>query len=134
MKSNIFVIPFVAALSGCLGYKPFQPPPAPSKSWTKGRTSEVDVAAALLECGVIEPRARVPGLKERMSHDETALALLCMEHDGFRAKYGNSYADFCRNFQGTPSCLPNTLPPKRDVNKRLGSAFCRAFPNADVCS
>ena len=128
------IFSFVVILGGCLGYKPFQPPPPPSESWTKAGTSEADVAAALLECGFPQPRGRVPGRQQEMSLDEDALALLCMERSGFVARYGNSYSSFCRNFKGVSACQAGTPAPLRDVNKRLSSQFCKRFPHADVCN
>jgi hypothetical protein len=133
LANGVIILFFSIALSGCIGFKPFQPPPGPSESWAKAGASEGDVTAALLECGFTQPRGRVPGLQERMTLDEDALALLCMEHSGFTAKYGNSYADFCRNFKGVEACKAGTTAPRRDVEKRLSSRFCARFPRADVC-
>jgi hypothetical protein len=121
-------------LSGCLGYKPFQPPPNPSESWSKPGVSEAGVTAALLECGFTQPRGRVPGLLEPMSLDDDALGLLCMERSGFVTTQDNSYANFCRNFKGVATCKPGMPAPLRDKNKRLNSQFCNKFPRADVCS
>lgn len=134
MKRSLIAFLLAVNLDGCFGYKPFQPPPSPSESWSKAGASETDVASALLECGVAQPRGRVLGLQERMTPDENALALLCMEHSGFLPKYGNSYADYCSNSKDISSCQPGTPAPPRDVNKRLNSQFCKRFPHADVCS
>jgi hypothetical protein len=134
VKLRVVLLLASCFLGGCTSYGPFQPPPTPSESWSRIGASEKDVAAALLECGVAEPRGRIPGAVRKMSLDDVALTLLCMEHSGFLARDANSYADFCRNFKEVSSCSPVTLAPPRDVERRLNSDFCKKFPLADVCS
>jgi hypothetical protein len=122
-------------LCGCFGFKPFQPPPSGNERWRKSGATEPDVTAALLECGYLEPRGRVPGLNVSMSVNDDILGRLCMEKSGFVSDPEDSAEGYCKILRNEPvACQPGTPAPSRDVNKRLSSQFCKRFPCADVCS
>jgi len=134
MKTHLSLLLTSLLISGCFGYKPFQPPPYLSESWEKAGASETDVIASLLECGFTQPTGRVSGLQHLLTPDEAALATLCMERSGFKAKYGNSYANFCRNSKVISACQPGASSPMPNPAKRLNSQFCRSFPHSGACS
>ncbi|GAB2590512.1 hypothetical protein ISP15_17655 [Dyella jejuensis] len=128
------LVSFAIFLNGCLGYKPFQPPPSGSEIWKKEGASEAMVTLALLECGSREPRGRVPGLQETETVNDDVLTRLCMEKSGFTSDSQYSAANFCQMLGNKPTaCNPGIVPPTRDVSRRLNSQFCKAFPDADVC-
>lgn len=120
-------------LSGCFGFKPFQPPPDPDQRWKKAGVTNTEVVAALLECGVATPRGPNHQIRIFMTPDEVALSKLCMEHAGFVSDADDSWAGYCKNFKEIDSCKPGTEAPPRSALMRLNSQFCKTFPNADVC-
>ena len=129
----IFVLITSSMLVGCFGFKPFQPPPDPDKRWRKNGATNTEIVAALLECGMPSPRGPNHKIRVTMTAGDIALYKLCMEHAGFTPDYDDSWEGYCKNFKEVDSCKPGTLPPTRDINKRLNSQFCKEFPHADVC-
>jgi hypothetical protein len=127
------VMAAVPLLAGCVGYEPFQPPPGQDQRWKKDGATDTEIVNALLECGVSTPRGANSKIRITTTPDEVALSRLCMEHAGFVSDFGDSWAGYCRNFRGVDSCKTGTMAPRRDINKRLNSQFCKIFPNADVC-
>jgi hypothetical protein len=137
MKIFITAVFFCAFLSGCFGHKPFQPPPYYSETWKKPNMSEDETITALLECGITTPTARIIGRdgETDMSDEEYALAILCMESDGFvSSSKERSWSGWCKRQYNPPdSCKEGTPPPKRDPKKRLDSVFCQELTTSRLC-
>ena len=115
-------------LSGCLGFKPFQPPPYAYEYWVKPGATEADVGKALLECGAN------PMMDKRypVTLNEAVLAALCMEANGFKSNLDGPWRNaFC--IDGAPACRPGTPAPLRDPNKRINSVYCHDFPRSSAC-
>lgn len=133
MRKRIMVMTGSLLLASCVNPMAFQPPPDEQDLWHKAGSSNTEIVKALLECGDTSPRARFntdPG----MTRNETALMLLCMEASGFTSDFDHSSKGFCKSLQSQPwACQGDTPAPSRDVNRRLNSAFCHAYPKADVC-
>lgn len=69
-----------------------------------------------------------------MTQNESVLMRLCMEANGFTSNFEDSSKGFCKGWHSPPpACQPGTPAPARDVNMRLSSAFCHAYPKARVC-
>lgn len=130
---GVFILTAAIMLTGCFGFKPFQPPPDPDERWRKPGATNTEIVVALLECGVPNPRGPNHRLRVVMTPDEVALSKLCMENAGFMSDFDDSWEGYCKNFKEINSCKPGARPPIRDVNKRLNSRFCEMFPRADAC-
>jgi hypothetical protein len=137
VKSELYpLVVFALLLSGCLGYKPFQPPPYDEERWRKSGLSNDEVVKALLECGFKTPRGRLLHRGEgEMTLNEVASSIGCMEKNGFISNYEDSWVAYCRAVQDQrlPACLDRSLIFHRDVNRRLNSDFCHDFPKSNVC-
>jgi hypothetical protein len=120
-------------LAGCFGYEPFQPNPDPDQRWRKTGATNTGIVAALLECGVPDPRGPDHRIRVDRTPDEVALSKLCMENAGFVSDREDSWSGYCKYFKAIDSCRKGTQAPHRDINKRLNSQFCQVFPRADVC-
>jgi hypothetical protein len=66
--------------TGCLGVKPFQPPPPTFKMWEKEGANSNEVKGAMLQCGY----PNVEGINKNWSINEVALTQECMYAQGFR--------------------------------------------------
>lgn len=136
MTKIFFVLLFCTLTGGCLGYKPFQPPPDESHRWKKMGASEDAIVMALLECGHPYPRGYSSGYTKMISTDEATLTASCMEGDGFISTVQrSSWRGWCDSMGKSASlaCNPDAPIPKRDPNKRFNSLFCRELPKAKVC-
>lgn len=67
-------------LTGCLGAKPFQPPPSTFRMWKKEGANSKEVKRAMLHCGYPNPE----GINTNWSRNEIALVQECMYKQGFR--------------------------------------------------
>jgi hypothetical protein len=134
MKKMTMISVALLFFSGCFGYKPFQPPPDDQDRWRKSGATNTEIVKALLECGDSSPRARFNG-DPGMTPNEIVLSILCMEASGFTSDFDDSAKGFCQGWSDLKlsGCQPGTKAPTRDVNRRLDSAFCHAYPKADVC-
>jgi hypothetical protein len=131
MQMMAFML-IVAMLSGCLGYKPFQPNPHESERWSKPGQDEFGVRKTMLECGYPSPN----GVRDRMvslnaTPDEIVLMYKCMSNSGFL--YDGRKCDVCKSYADVMSCQPNVVVPKPEASRRLDSKFCHVYPRADVC-
>ena len=122
------------AVGGVSGRQPFQPPPSGEERWHKVGATGDEVTKALLECGDVSPRATRFKGEPTMTQNESVLMRLCMEANGFTSDFEDSSKGFCKGWHSPPpACQPGTPTPARDVNMRLSSAFCHAYPKAHVC-
>jgi hypothetical protein len=142
MKRMILYFMFMGFLVGCKGYVPrgFMPPPQRSEQWVKYGAQKRDINIALLECGFPSPDY----MKEYPATiDEIAWASYCMENDGFHYdsdRKDDAWRRMCekevngvRVEAGLAACQADALPPRRDINRRLNSQFCKDHPNVFAC-
>jgi hypothetical protein len=143
-KLFIFVGLTAAFLVGCKGYVPrgFLPPPSLSEEWVKPGASKRDIIIALLECGFAAPDMR---RDYPMTREEVAWASFCMESEGFTFNTDRknfSWRWVCSVYSNEEhkyidlnidACQPNAIPPKRDINRRLNSQFCKDHPEIVTC-
>jgi len=120
MKSRLFFLAFgIALAAGCVG-KPFQPIPPQFKLWKKEGVFEVEVKAAVIECGYFEAR---PGylVQKAKSTDELVRADRCMEQKGFRSLLRDGKICDEKYFSSFPACTEETIPdasnPARGVSR-----------------
>ena len=95
-SQTAFAIIFVAACS----YKPFQPPPAMFKVWSKPTTSSQEIISSMKKCGLDE----VTGYHENNTVRSTYRGEKCMENLGHELK--GSYKGICASeiAQKTAEC------------------------------
>jgi hypothetical protein len=123
---------FPLLLSGCFGWKPFQPPPTEFESWSKAGVASVEVKKAMLECGYPSPYEAVewrPGVA--VTQEEFALMYMCMKSNGF--VFANGRYDFCAYSASLKACQSGAAIPKRDIGKRMNGSFCHAHSSDPVC-
>jgi hypothetical protein len=117
-------------LSGCLGWKPFQPPPPEFESWSKSGASVLEVKKSMLECGYPSPyEATRHG--DPVNQEEFASMYMCMRSSGFIFSDGGY--DFCSRSNELNACKLGAVAPGRDIEKRLSGPFCHAYPNDPAC-
>ncbi|WP_254473150.1 hypothetical protein [Bartonella sp. B1098] len=82
----------------------------------------------LLECGV-------PDLDKVVALDLNQFASIeiCMGQSGFRPSF--TIQEWCENHKldDLPICRPGAVIPKRSVEKRLNSPFCKRSPVQPEC-
>ncbi|WP_273719310.1 MULTISPECIES: hypothetical protein [Bartonella] len=99
--------------------------------WEKPGTDFTEVGKALLECGM--PHLNyLEDEVQKLSNNENATIDACMIQAGFRYKGSGSW---CSPFNGRdlPICQPGAVIPKRSVEKRLNSPFCKRSPVQPEC-
>jgi hypothetical protein len=151
---KLLLIFFALLLTSCLSrgtterlYSPSGP--YERDVWKKEGATDVEIRKALFECG-LSPRG-IPGMsggfleadkndhpgpseKGYLSPKENRyiLSILCMEGSGFTSMI-DSYNYYCTWFSHNPfirrmylpACQPGVVPPKRSVERRLNSNYCR---------
>jgi hypothetical protein len=134
-------------LTGCgITHGPFgisaQPAPPTYEQWVKPGTTEIEVKKALLECG--EPSTvrdtyiyeKALGLK---GHDELRnhffLVDRCMEESGFVVPRTKTTLEYCLwdRHRHLPACQAETSPPKRSVERRMNSWYCKIKTDQEYC-
>jgi hypothetical protein len=83
-------------LIGCVGGKPFQPPPPEFKQWVRAGATEEDVKLMMLECGFSNSYGNA-----KMGDNEYAESQNCMIRRGFKHTSG---FNICRNNSDLPAC------------------------------
>lgn len=135
MKTKMPVMVFTIILIAGCGPAFFKPPPYNYEHYHKPGTTETDTMKALLECGHTDPLGDL-----RLNTDETyqekteraAFAEICMINDGFILIHRRS---LCKSIPTLKACNPENahLIPTRDINRRLNSPYCKAYPKARAC-
>lgn len=119
------------ALIGCLGIKPFQPPPDDYQAWMKSGASEQDLKMALLECGYPSP---YNSGKYNFSLEEFVAANRCMETSGFNDISDRGWRWACQKQTESAEDICGVTPIRmRSVERRVGSGFCSDFPESTIC-
>jgi hypothetical protein len=136
MRAWTVAVAGAVLLMGCVNPQAFQPPPTDEELWHKAGATSSEITKALLECGDVSPRRSRFNNEPKMTPNEIVLMDLCMAASGFTSNFDDSADGYCKRWPGPkPSaCAPGTPAPARDVAKRLNSAFCHAYPKADVCT
>jgi len=111
------------------------------EEWTKGKASEIEIVKALLECGYPEAypgsvyRKTKINPYEKIGEKERVVIHKCMKKAGFIFHEGtqnkSGYSSTIRILNKYPS-YPSVIP-SRDINKRLKSPYCKAYPNSRPC-
>ncbi|UTO28648.1 hypothetical protein [Bartonella harrusi] len=118
-------------IAGCDIENIDKPPPGYVNMWEKAGADSTEVGKALLECGM--PSLIDPDSENRKnSINAKATTYACMVQAGFHYK---GSGDWCYTFreENLPICRPGAVIPKRSVEKRLNSPFCKQYKNADEC-
>ncbi|UNF47644.1 hypothetical protein [Bartonella krasnovii] len=118
----------LASIAGCNIDKP---PPGYLSMWEKPGADFTEVGKALLECGM-PSLIDQDSANDNRSDNEIATIHLCMLQAGFRYKGGGGWC-FPFNYKNLPICRPGAVIPKRSVEKRLNSPYCKKYKNADEC-
>ncbi|WP_375675235.1 hypothetical protein [Bartonella sp. CL100XZDX] len=118
------------SVSGCDIENIDKPPPGEVHGWLKAGADFTEIGKALLECGM--PSLIDPDSENRnLSLNQMASIDACMVQAGFRDRYGGPY--WCYNYKDLPICQPGAVIPKRSVEKRLNSPFCKRSPVQPEC-
>jgi len=132
-------------LSGCV-WNIDKPPPAWWSYFAGNGASENEIRLALLECGSsvpgdpIEFPAPGGGFIPNGGLNEIVFVKHCMMNAGFPF---DGRRDTCKGWTDTmtgkhipadfPACKPDAVIPKRSVETRLNSPYCKTFPNNALC-
>lgn len=111
-------------------------------SWTYylgNDASEIEIRMALLECG-----SNVPGdfrefhnpegkgfLTRAQNLNDIFLIEKCMQNAGF--SYSDEGRETCVRWKDLPACKPDAFIPKRSVENRLNSLYCKIYPKTKIC-
>ncbi|WP_273760806.1 hypothetical protein [Bartonella sp. ML70XJBT.G] len=121
------------SIAGC-GIENIDRPPAGYLSmWEKPGADFTEVGKALLECGMPTPYGE-DSENRKLSVNEDATIYACMIQSGFRYKDEHE-GGWCYTFKekNLPICRPGAVIPKRSVEKRLNSPFCKRYKNSRKC-
>ncbi|MDI9071542.1 hypothetical protein [Xanthomonas oryzae] len=134
MIKNFLVIFFILIVAGCAGFVPFQPNPDEYERWSAPGASQIDVMKAMLECGYPTPFSiRDRDLNIEPSSNDVVLMLRCMAGSGFF--YDGNNINVCKGsgFRDLSACQSDVLIPRRELSRRLNSAYCKRFINSGAC-
>ena len=127
-------------ISGCVSNY-FQPPKPEYEYWRKNKQSTIQIKKALLECGKPSPSPTIrtyefafgySSAEKRRNHSLTANA--CMEAAGFK-DVTTTVREVCTwdHRDHLPICQPGAEIPKRSVDRRLNSWWCRIHTDYKFC-
>lgn len=136
-------------ICGCTPFGGFKPPPSGWMYYAANGATQRDIEVAYLECGFPVPgdfRDYDRDLLVRMGFGDVkkqyaALAAMhyCMKNAGFPT----GGRDPCEPlvdvrteqliYPDYPVCKTDALIPKRSVENRINSPFCKLYPKAQVC-
>ncbi len=122
-------------LVGCNIRQGFQPLPDNYEIYQKNGLGEIEVRKALLECGMEDPIGYLKldtGKNDKEKVESMVYAEMCMFNDGFTRK---NFKSICSQSPHFEACKPENAQfiPKRSVERRLSSAYCKTYPRADAC-
>ncbi|WP_375659545.1 hypothetical protein [Bartonella sp. MR30HLJHH] len=129
---NLSSLLILLSVAGCDIENIDKLPPGEVAVWKKPGADFTEVGKALLECGM--PHLNyLEDEVQKLSDNEIATIDACMLQSGFRRKSGGPY--WCSPFNGRnlPICQPGAVIPKRSVEKRLNSPFCKRSPVQPEC-
>ncbi|WP_375674701.1 hypothetical protein [Bartonella sp. CL100XZDX] len=111
-----------------------KPAPGYMYMWEKPGADFTEVGKALLECGMPTPYDE-DSETQKLTPNAMVSIDACMVQSGFRYKNRVEGGGWCYTFKedNLPNCQPGAVIPKRSVEKRLNSPFCKRYKNADEC-
>lgn len=126
---------FILTLSGCI-WNIDKPPPPWWSGYSVNGASEAVIRAALLECG-----SNIPGetiefyapdgngfLLPRPGLNAITLVQRCMQNAGFPHDQ-----IICTRWKELPACQADAVIPKRSIENRINSLYCKTYPKAALC-
>jgi hypothetical protein len=116
-------------LTGCFGFRPFQPNPPEYQDWSKKGIGELDIKKAMLECGYPSPYEI--RMDEGIDVNDIALVHMCMRANGF--VYDRGRYVFCDHWRELRACRSGAIIPARDKRKGINGIFCHAHPDDPAC-
>ncbi|QEE08875.1 phage protein [Bartonella kosoyi] len=121
-------------IAGCGIENIDKPPLGNVYGWEKPGADFTEVGKALLECGMPSPEY-LDRENRRLSYNDSATIYACMIQAGFHDKLEREIGTWCENFkeENLPICQPGAVIPKRSVEKRLNSPFCKRSPEQPEC-
>ncbi|UNE54787.1 hypothetical protein [Bartonella machadoae] len=117
-------------ISGCDIENIDKPTPGEVHGWIKPGADFTEIGKALLECGM-PSLIDTDSENRKLSLNQMASIDACMIQAGFRDRYGGPY--WCYNYKNLPICQRGAVIPKRSIEKRLNSPFCKRYKNASEC-
>ncbi|WP_039760415.1 hypothetical protein [Bartonella queenslandensis] len=127
---NLLSLLILLTVTGCDMDKP---PPEYVSMWKKPGADSTEVGKALLECGM-PSLIDLDSANDNRSLNQMATTDACMVQAGFQ--YKDKWAGtWCQNFkeENLSICRSGAVIPKRSVEKRLDSPFCKRYKNASEC-
>jgi hypothetical protein len=125
------ILPFCSllTLSACQVLNPnfYKPGPSWFQHFVKPGVSDNDVMRAMLECGAPSPI----GVNANDSREAIVLTERCMIEDGF--SYVNGPPTCVWSKDEYRACLADAVIPKRDLQRRLSSQFCKTNSTWKIC-
>lgn len=140
LRRILFVGFLCCGLAGCPG--PARIPTAWVDSFASNGANRDEIRIALLECGSIVPGSDMEFVMPNGnqfpndSSDNSIATTKCMRISGFQ-----NHDDLCWGWTQNGKHVPNNLPscrsdaviPKRSVENRLNSPYCKAYPKVRLC-
>jgi hypothetical protein len=136
--SSIFLC---GLLMGCPG--PLNVPSSWVDSFTRNGATESEVRAALLECGSSVPGSSLEyrtregkGFPPAFEAFERIWVGRCMKNSGFPYNDDRTCAggiDMNGKLIIPAPCKPDAVIPKRSVENRLNSPYCKTYPKTKIC-
>ncbi|WP_273784036.1 hypothetical protein [Bartonella sp. AU15XJBT] len=128
---NLLSLLILLTVTGCDIENIDKPSPGYVSMWEKPAADSTEVGKALLECGMpslidADPENR------KQSINAKATTYTCMIQSGFRYK-GRGSPCYTFKEENLPICRPGAVIPKRSVEKRLNSPFCKRSPVQPEC-
>ncbi|QEE12006.1 hypothetical protein MNL01_03050 [Bartonella krasnovii] len=131
IRFNLLSLLILLMVTGCDIENIDKPPPGEVAGWKKPGADFTEVGKALLECGMPHLNYLEKEV-QKLSDNEIATIDACMIQAGFRDKGRASWC-YPFNYKNLPICRPGAVIPKRSVEKRLNSPFCKKYKNAPEC-
>ncbi|QEE12015.1 hypothetical protein MNL01_03155 [Bartonella krasnovii] len=130
IRFNLLSLLILLMVTGCDIENIDKPPRGEVAVWEKPGADFTEVGKALLECGM--PHLNyLEAENQKLNNNEIATIYACMVQAGFRKKSGGPY--WCYNYKNLPICRPGAVIPKRSVEKRLNSPYCKRSPVQPEC-
>jgi hypothetical protein len=149
----ILLLTFLSA--SCTPFGGFKPVPDQWTDYRKSGLTERQIYTALMECGWPYPHdlrwvplevkehlgINFPNTTEGINNFANLARFTerCMANAGISSKYQISCLTQDQEtkkwtkLREIPACQPNAVIPKRSVETRLNSRFCKEYPNARAC-
>ena len=134
-------------LMACTPFGGFKPAPEWWTYFKRNGATEKEVRLALLECGSSTPgyytEFIMPNGKQfpETNSNESVMVRKCMVKSGFTYKRDfDVCTDWIIDMHGNskpprdiPACKPDAVIPKRSVETRLNSPYCKVYPRVSIC-